>query len=138
MKIISVSDQDCLIVLEKRENFLEALSSFGESGNIQSGFLLQGLGMLENIETGFYCDGEYKKEIEKSACELLSVSGNLTWKDGKRSWHVHVTLAKEDGTVFGGHLFNAEVAVTAELYFRLFPGKVFRKKVTDVFWPISE
>ena len=58
--------------------------------------------------------------------ELLTLQGNMTQVDGEPFFHLHVVLAGHDYQCFGGHLFDAEVAVTAEVIVTNYPVLVER------------
>ncbi|HEY6445702.1 MAG TPA: PPC domain-containing DNA-binding protein [Acidobacteriaceae bacterium] len=47
--------------------------------------------------------------------ELLSLIGDIAFKDGEPQVHAHVVVGKADGTAHGGHLQEARVRPTCEL-----------------------
>jgi predicted DNA-binding protein with PD1-like motif len=59
--------------------------------------------------------------------EIVSLTGNVTRKDGEVYLHIHIALAREGGSVVGGHLNSARVSATAEIFVRTLPGHVGRK-----------
>ncbi|MCB0392357.1 MAG: DNA-binding protein, partial [Bdellovibrionales bacterium] len=59
--------------------------------------------------------------------ELVSAHGNLTVKAGESYVHIHASLSGADFQVFGGHLFEAEVAVTAEVQITIFDVQSIRQ-----------
>lgn len=118
-----------LVRLEKGEEIMSSLQKFMIDENISSAFL-KGLGALENSELGFYelDKKSYIKKLFKEDAELLSLVGNLSWKEGKEAWpHVHVVLGDANFNAFGGHLFSAIVAVTVELFIETMPDKIHRE-----------
>ena len=58
---------------------------------------------------------------------MTSLLGNATEKDGQTYLHFHAAFAKEDGSVVGGHLNEAVVSGTAEIFIRTAPGTIGRK-----------
>jgi predicted DNA-binding protein with PD1-like motif len=73
---------------------------------------------LIHVELGYY-HLEHKDYLRKTFSEmdyeLISLTGNISLKDGNPYIHVHAALGDNQFRVFGGHLFEAEVAVTAEV-----------------------
>ena len=54
----------------------------------------------------------YEKAHRFERCELLSLQGNLSLKDGEPFWHLHATVSlREDGSdiTFGGHVDDGVV-----------------------------
>ena len=45
-----------------------------------------------------------------------SLNGNITRKDGSPYLHVHIGLATPDLSLFGGHLVECVISVTAEIF----------------------
>ena len=52
--------------------------------------------------------------------EIAALTGNVTAKDGAPYLHFHIAVCGEDGVVYGGHLNEAVISATAELYFTLY------------------
>ncbi len=105
-----------LCVLQKGERLIETLTP--ELARLEiRGATLSGLGALKEVELGYY-ELDHKEYIRKTFTddyELISLSGNVALKDGKPFIHVHAALGDKGFQVFGGHLFEATVAVTAEI-----------------------
>jgi len=76
--------------------------------------------------------GEYQKQVVRGSLEVTSILGNVTVKDGKPFLHVHASLATPDGTVLGGHLFDAAVSATLELFVHPLGGEVWREKHAEL------
>jgi len=74
----------------------------------------------------------YDKKVFKDEMELISLHGNLSLVDGKPFVHIHVSLGDSEFKVWGGHLFNAKVAVTCEIFFRPFKANVYREFNPDI------
>ena len=117
------------IRLLKDENLFEQLGIFAEKEKLSCGHL-SGIGALKNCELGFYHleQKHYDKKMFENEAELLSLDGNLSLLEGKPFFHIHTVLGGADFNCYGGHLFNADIAVTAEIYFRPFDAKIERLK----------
>lgn len=105
------------LVLYKDEKLVQALTDTMMAEGI-FGAALRGIGVLKNIELGYYDLHGKQYDIKKYSgkdYELLSLMGNVTLRDGKPFVHLHAVLGDEHFNTFGGHLFEAEVGVTAEI-----------------------
>ncbi|MCF8059027.1 MAG: DUF296 domain-containing protein [Bacteriovoracaceae bacterium] len=108
-----------LIRLYKDENLFDALGDFAKETKVTCG-TFNGIGALKNCELGFYHleDKHYDRKLFANEAELLSLVGNLSLLDNKPFLHIHTVLGASDFSTYGGHLFSADVAVTAEIIFR--------------------
>lgn len=75
---------------------------------------LNAMGAFAWIELTEYNQTEhrYEKSHRFERCELLSMQGNLSEREGVPFWHLHATLSvREDGVdkTYGGHVVDAEV-----------------------------
>ena len=111
-----------LLIFDKGEKLMAGLAEFAERVNLPGG-TISGLGAITNAELGAYDldKKEYHRQIFSAEnYELISLIGNFSLKDGKAFPHVHVGLGGHDFKQFGGHLFEADTAVTAEIYIHPF------------------
>ncbi len=91
--------------LAKGEDLLAALERLCQVHGITLGEV-RALGAVSRARVGFY-----NQEERKYYCidfdqplEILSLTGNISIRDGKPMVHAHVTLADEGGRAVGGHL----------------------------------
>lgn len=107
------------IKLYKDESLFESLEEFA-SRHQQTFGTLNGIGALKDCELGFYHldRKEYDRKVFPHEAELLSLVGNLSFLKEKPFFHIHTILGASDFSTYGGHLFKATVAVTAEIIFR--------------------
>ena len=90
---------------------------------------INGIGAIDNVEVG-YMDVENKKYQKRNFdehYELLSLIGNITYKDGVPFVHTHVTFSDTEYNVFGGHLFDAKITATGEIILSLVDSKIDRE-----------
>ena len=86
-----------------------------EIHGVKAGFIDAGIGRLVNPTIGYVgSDGQYASRTFEGEFELLNVSGNISQLDDKLMSHLHVMMCNEDYSVFGGHLFSADVGLTFE------------------------
>ena len=125
--------QKYFIRLEKEESLLATLEKFALETGVKSGHLT-GIGALKNVELGFYhlADKKYERMDFPHEAELLSMDGNLSILDGKPFFHIHAVLGGHDFKCYGGHLFRANVAVTAEIIFNEFDAEISRTPNEEV------
>ena len=70
--------------------------------------------------------------INSEILELLSFQGNVALKDGKPFLHAHITLGTHNMEVFGGHLFEMEVAAVGEFIIHDFRDETHRKMNDEI------
>ena len=75
---------------------------------------------------------EYEKMEVKGAVELLALNGNSSWKGNTPFVHLHAVIGKEDGSVIGGHLLEAKIGVTGEIFVHKI-GKRLERQKDDAF-----
>lgn len=116
MEILETQD-GYFVVLSRGEAIIENLSKLVAEKNIGSG-TLTGLGAVYDSRLGFYHlpEKKYDERLFKEEMELVSLMGNISWFSGKPVIHIHVTLGNPEFQAIAGHLFEAKVAVTAEIY----------------------
>jgi len=115
---LSFKKEGNLIVFrfEDGKDVIESLKRVTKEHKIQSGIILNGIGMLRNFEISFYSreKATYVTTKFNKPVELLSLSGNISLRNDETFFHLHVVLAKEDTTALGGHLKKAIVHNTLE------------------------
>jgi len=105
------------VKLDKGEDVLPALTEYINTVNIKSG-TLSAIGVLRDIEVGYYEleKAQYVKKFFAGDYEVLSLSGNIGELNGARHPHIHVILGDKDSNCYGGHLLNAKVGITCEMF----------------------
>lgn len=122
-------DTGFLIKLERSERVLASLTRFCLEQGIESG-VFSAIGAVKNTEIGYYA-------LEKRAYffrtiledrEVASMTGNIVLVDEQPFIHAHAVLAACDDSLscVGGHVKEAEVAVTLEVYLTPFSESVSR------------
>lgn len=105
-----------LIRLVHGDDILEGLRSALEEEGVTSGVLLGGVGMLSDVELGYYAgDGKYETFDVGEEVELCALSGNISTFEGEYVIHIHITAGRRDGSAVAGHLVSAKVHMTNEL-----------------------
>lgn len=108
-----------VIVLKRGEEVIASISEFCDQQGVGTA-AFQGIGSIDRIQIGSYDIGrkQYDLARENTVFELISMQGNVTQLDGKPFVHAHAALSRTDGTnaAIGGHLKEAHVAATVEIF----------------------
>ncbi len=117
-----------LFRVPEREELLGFINSFAKKNNVLIG-TVSAIGSLRNPKIGYFDEnaGEYKVIELSGLYELVSLSGNISLKDGEPFAHVHVALGGPDGRLYGRHLVEGEVFV-AEVFIQELLGEPLERK----------
>jgi uncharacterized protein len=112
---------------------MSTLAAFAADHGI-TGAEVSGIGAFQTATVGFYHPDrqEYDRIPIASHTEVLSLLGNLSLKDDASWVHLHVTLGGVDTAAIGGHLFDAIVGPTLELFVREEPGELLRLQDEEI------
>lgn len=89
------------------------------------GARVEAIGALKDPELGYYWFGlprwtrlnrSYRRRVFPGTWELAPLVGNLTLRDGVPFLHAHVTIGGPLYRSRTGHLFDATVGVTVEMF----------------------
>lgn len=119
MKRISTGDTalSYVVVLEAGDEVMGSLVTVAEEEDI-SGGRVWGIGAFEWTRLGFF-DREskgYREHVVDEQVEVLGLHGNLTRFERRPRVHLHAVLGMADGSARGGHLLEARVWPTLELF----------------------
>ena len=91
--------------LKKEEDLYYGLMNEIKNLEINDG-VITGIGSVTKASIAFYNqkDGTYENTHVNEPMEIVSLKGNISLKEDKPFAHIHITLAKRDFTVTGGHL----------------------------------
>jgi len=98
---------------------------------VDSAIIVCGIGMLREIELGYWNGKDYEKHRFDLPVELVSLQGNVALHGPERVVHLHACVAKRDGSTLGGHLFAGTVHNTAEIALGLPRGIVLERVEED-------
>jgi len=109
-------------------DLLDGLTEFVQGKNIRLG-RIQGIGATTHAVFAYY-DQQTKtyNPIEcKGGMEILSLSGNVSMRDGKPFVHAHIALSDGEGKVFGGHLMKGTTLFACEVTIDEFEGEILER-----------
>ncbi len=117
-----------LLRLIKGEEVISSLSSFVEDQKILGGFVL-GLGAFKEATLGYFDSAkkEYVKNFFKEDMEFGSLTGSISYVEGKPFVHAHVVAGGPDAKAYFGHLFSATISATGEFFIIPSDTKIERK-----------
>ncbi len=105
--------------MTKGDDILSGLTEFAEKYHIRNGHFTalgaidKGLFGWTDVERGV---GQKKIELNEEA-EIVSLMGSISVNaQGLSTVHAHGTVALSDGTVKGGHWWEARVSIIAEVF----------------------
>lgn len=112
----AVSGGKYVLSIGNHEEITAALTAFCDEMSIRSGNII-GLGAVNEAILRCY-DPKTKQYSDKTfseQMELASLTGNISWKDGKVYLHLHATFGRENFSAVAGHLLSARISGACEL-----------------------
>jgi hypothetical protein len=109
-------------------DLLDGLMELVGKQNIRLG-RIQGIGATTHAIFAYY-DQQTKtyNPIEcRGGMEILSLSGNVSMRDGKPFVHAHILLSDAEGKVFGGHLMKGTTLFACEVTIDEFEGETLER-----------
>ncbi len=132
--IITGKNHQFMVVLKQGEKLIESLTAVLKEKEIQ-GANLTAIGAVKDVELGYY-DLHHKNYVKKcfegDDYELISLMGNLSLKEGEPFVHLHALISDKEFNVYGGHLFELTVAVTAEIFVTPLGAMPIRKMDSEI------
>jgi len=109
------------IVLAKDDEVISGLSDFARQNKVTSASFTA-IGAFSRVTVARFDDArkEFKLIPIKQQVELVSMIGDIAVSGEQPVVHTHVSVASSDGTVRGGHLINAFVFPTLELFITVY------------------
>lgn len=128
--MISDMEKNLIIAkIERNESLLESLSSLIDDYGIYSGLIIFGIGMLKDLEIGYWTGKSYEKKFIKENGELVAFHGSIT--SNEPYVHAHVAIAMKDHTVIGGHFFNGVADPLVELHILRLEEIAMKRKLNE-------
>lgn len=117
-----------LIRLDPGEEVVTGVAQVCEKEDIRLG-VVSGIGAVNKAKVGLFAPDtkEYHSTILEKPYEITALVGNVSMMDGKFYQHLHITLGDIEYNAFGGHLNEAIVSATAEIWIDIVDGEVDRE-----------
>ncbi len=117
-----------LLILKKDEKIIGSIIDYCQNNKIESAWV-SAIGAVSEAETGLYdlSNKKYLKQKFTGSFEIASLSGNISKKEDEIIAHIHAVFTNEEMKAFGGHLVDATVAATCEIYLTTFNEAITRE-----------
>ncbi len=118
-----------VVRIDLGEEILASLKALCEKEEIRLASV-EAIGASRHAVVGVYDleKREYHREELDGFMEITSLSGSVTWVDGKPYLHLHGTMADQRHVIHGGHVIEATVGATCEMFVRTLPGEITRTR----------
>ncbi|HNT29583.1 MAG TPA: DNA-binding protein [bacterium] len=136
-----VSQDHWVVRLDPGDELHASLFKFAEENSLRGG-QLTGIGGLREVELGVFDKTSktyHTKTItDAGVIEVVSLSGNCTFKEGKPFWHLHIVVTDRSREVQAGHLMRGIVDITMEIIITVWDEQLERVAVPELgFWKIN-
>jgi len=117
-----------LVRLDPGEEVLASIAEVCTQEGVRLG-AVSGLGAVDRAKVGLFnpVTKEYLSTVLEKPFEITNLTGNVSQMDGKLYLHLHITLGDAEHNCFGGHLNEARVSATAEIWIDEVEGSVDRE-----------
>lgn len=120
------------VIFGKGDEVASGLTEFAETHQIKSGHLTA-IGAFSSAVLAYFDRDtkEYKKIVIDEQVEVLSLVGDFALDNGTPALHAHAVVGFPDGSTKGGHLLEARVWPTLEVFVTATPRPLFKKHDPD-------
>ena len=124
----SQQEQTFALIFEAGDEVIGNLTEFAREHRIVAAHFTA-IGAFQSVTLGYFDRErrEYLKIPLEEQVEVLSLLGDVAFKDGEPKLHAHVVVGKRDGTAHGGHIIAATVWPTLEVILTESPRHLRRK-----------
>lgn len=126
MKHISYPTVTC-VPLPADSQVISSMTTFCQNHNIHAGYF-QGIGAVSDITCGWYdlATRSYEFTEYKGLFEVVSMHGNIAYKEDELFIHLHGVFTDTKNQAFGGHVKEMTVGITLEIFLYPLPGVTHR------------
>ena len=112
-------DDRYILRLETGEPVIETLAAFLRGQEIRFANV-SAAGAVEWLRLGYWNprSAQYQYRDLEEQLEVVSFQGNAALKDGAPFLHIHGVFGRQDFSVYGGHVKEARVRPTLEVWLR--------------------
>lgn len=120
---------DFVLKLEKGDDVKESILETCNNNDIRAGSILWAVGMIQNLEIGYFNGKEYEKEKYAGPLEVVSFHGSIAEDDP--NLHIHLSVAGKSHNVVGGHLFGGRANPLLEIHIKKLENITMRRKYNE-------
>ena len=128
-KLLTDTPRTFALIFDKDDDVTKSLLEFAKQHQLKATYFA-GIGAFSDLTLGFFERDrkDYKRIEVNEQVEVMSLVGNIaTDERGEYKLHAHVVIGKADGTAHGGHLMQARVWPTLELFMTETAGELIRR-----------
>ncbi len=117
-----------VLLLSTGERIIESITAFCKERKIIAAYFTA-IGAVKEAELGFYnlATKEYTWKKAEAELEIDSIVGNVAVFENEPLMHAHATVSDSEMHSFGGHLKEAVVGASCEVFLTPLQGKIERK-----------
>lgn len=115
--------------LEKGESVGESTSRILEDYGIYSGLVQFAIGMIRDLEIGYWNGKEYERATLPEPGEVVSFHGSIAGNEPRL--HIHVSVATNDHSVKGGHFFSGLADPVLEVHILKLEEIVLKRELNE-------
>ena len=129
MKSVIKQKNEYFLRLDKGEEILATIKQFCLKENIRSGFFT-GIGVIDRLMLSYYDihEKKYSDKLITKELEITNITGDVSQFLKDTIIHVHGNFSDDKYQVIGGHVKEAVVSATCEIYLRTFNSPMKRKR----------
>jgi uncharacterized protein len=132
MKVQLICDGDAkeyAVIFAKGDEAFSGLVEFAEKYHVTGGHFTA-IGALNRATLGWFdlAKKMYRKISINEQVEVLSMIGDFALYQGKPALHTHMTVGHRDGSTSGGHVIEAVVCPTLEVFVTADPVPLEKKR----------
>jgi len=108
-----------ILRLATGEQVMASILAFAAERGIE-GAEVRAIGAVDQASVGYFLREEKRYDVKEfdGNMEVVSLLGNLARTDAGMFVHAHIALGRSDFSLVGGHLVEATVSVTMEVFLR--------------------
>lgn len=127
------------VVFDKGDEVRRGLLEFANANRLADA-QLSAIGAFSEVTLGYFERNEkiYKEIPIREQVEVLALTGNIVYGDGKPKLHAHVVVGRSDGRAYGGHLLAGKVWPTLEMIVTELPVHLRRRIDGETGLPLIE
>jgi predicted DNA-binding protein with PD1-like motif len=117
-KQIAREPKSYVLIFDRGDELAKGLKDFATEQNLADASF-KAVGALASVKLGWFNPEtkKYQTSVDlKEQVELLSMIGDVAQHDGRPVVHAHIVVGRSDGTAAGGHLLEAHVRPTCEVF----------------------
>ena len=115
--LLNAGERTYAVVFEIGDEFIAGLTGFAKEHKLAASHFTA-IGSFSDARLGYFQieRKEFKPIPINEQVEVLALTGNITLDQGEPKIHAHVVLGRSDGTTLGGHILEAHVRPTLEVF----------------------